>query len=63
MSSITRFAVKSVNNKYYGIHHLTENIWEAKLYSDKPSVVVGQEVVMISISYEEIPYKVTGEYE
>ena len=63
MSNITRFAVKLKDNYYCDVSRpgnslFSKVIWKAKLYSEKPTIVGYQRVVMISVTYREEPYKV-----
>ena len=57
--TITRFAVKK-DSKYYTKNRpiLTDNIWEATLYKEKPATLEENEVVMVDITYKEVPYEV-----
>jgi hypothetical protein len=64
-NTVTRFALK-IRDKYmtnvYG--KWSENIWEARLFREKPISPISlikdgtAEMVMVSITYEELPYKV-----
>lgn len=57
--TITRFAVKTPDLKYYrGGLWVTENIWDAQLHETKPDTKYP--VVMVSVTYEEKPYEVEG---
>lgn len=58
MNTVTRFVVKRDNLFYSNLHGLTPNIWEATFYREKPEVVDGDNVVMYSIDYKEMPYEV-----
>ena len=58
MSTITRYAIKNPGNTaYFTQNGLTENIWEACLYTSKPSVV-DNKVVLVEVSYKELSYVV-----
>lgn len=58
--TVTRFALKS-GDKYMSEKGWTDNIWESRLFKDKPTfpttLIVDGKMVMISISYEELPYE------
>ena len=64
MSTVTRFAVTLKHNgQYYCDKKVTgdlfsKDIWKATLYKKKPAIVEHQEVVMVTITYEEQPYVV-----
>jgi hypothetical protein len=59
MSTITRFAVKhSPSGKYYARYKLfTDNIWEARLYIEKPAIVPDwQEIALVEVTYNALDY-------
>jgi hypothetical protein len=58
MSTITRFAIKSKKG-YVSETGYAEDIWDAKLFPTKLVPVFPKEkVMMFSITYQEMPYKI-----
>ena len=59
--TITRFAVKHESSDCYYTGNLTRfsaNIYNAKLYKEKPEIGELDKVIMVSITYKELPYEV-----
>ena len=56
--TVTRFALKVKDRYYIKNGFYGRDIHSAQLYKDKPITKPSEKVVMISVTYEEMPYEV-----
>ena len=60
MTTINRFVIKNQEKYWDGNYDWTPNIWDAKLYKEKPALreTFYNKVVIVSVEIKEYPYEI-----